>query len=140
MSKIVYFDPDENNLAVVHPTGEVPIDELVKTVIPDGLSYEIVDDDAIPSDRTFRDAWVCTGSTITEDLTKSKEIGHEYRRAKRAEEFAPYDDVIAKQIPGSDADEAEAARVEIRAKYATIQDQIDAASTTGEIKTALDLE
>jgi len=140
VSKIVYFDPDENNLAVVHPTGEVPIDELVKTVIPDGLSYEIVDDDAIPSDRTFRDAWVCTGSTITEDLTKSKEIGHEYRRAKRAEEFAPYDDVIAKQIPGSDADEAEAARVEIRAKYATIQDQIDAASTTGEIKTALDLE
>lgn len=140
MSKIVYFDPDENNLAVVHPTGEVPIDELVKTVVPDGVSYEIVPDDAIPSDRTFRDAWVSTGSTITEDLTKSKEIGHDYRRAKRAEEFAPHDDVIAKQIPGADADAAEAARSEIRAKYAVIQDQIDAASTTGEIKTALDLE
>lgn len=140
MSKIVYWCPEENNLAIIHPTGEVPIDDLVNRLVPEGVSYEIVDDDVIPSDRTFRDAWVNTGSAISEDLTKSKEIGHEYRRAKRAEEFAPYDDVIAKQIPGSAADEAEAARVEIRAKYATIQDQIDAATTTGEIKTALDLE
>ena len=138
MSKII-FQNSEGRISIVHPTGEVPIDELVKTVVPDGASYEIVADDVIPSDRTFRDAWVSTGSGITEDLEKSKEIGHEYRRGKRAEEFAPHDDVISKQIPGSALEEAEAARVEIRAKYATMQAEIDAAVTTAEIKTVLDL-
>lgn len=139
MSKIIFMDPEEGTLAVVHPTGEVPIEQLAGMVVPEGVSYEIVDDDKIPSDRTFRDAWVKTGSTISEDLTKAKEIGHEYRRSKRAEEFAPHDDVIAKQIPGADTDAAEAARADIRAKYATIQTEIDAATTTAEIKTALDL-
>ena len=139
MSKIIFLDPEEGTLAVVHPTGEVPIEQLAGMVVPEGVSYEIVDDDTIPSDRTFRDAWVKTGSTISEDLTKAKEIGHERRRAKRAEEFAPHDDVIAKQIPGADTDAAEAARADIRTKYATIQTEIDAATTTAEIKTALDL-
>lgn len=139
MSKIVFWDPEEDVLAVVHPTGEVPIDQLVGMVVPEGVSYEIVDDDIIPSDRTFRDAWVKTGSTITEDLAKAKEIGHEYRRVKRAEEFAPHDDLIAKQIPGADAEAAEAARADIRAKYATMQEDIDAATTTAQIKTVLDL-
>ena len=139
MSKIIYLDPEEGTLAVVHPTGEVPIEQLAGMVVPEGVSYEIVDDDIIPSDRTFRDAWVRTGSTISEDLAKSKEIGHEYRRNKRAEEFAPYDDVIAKQIPGADADAAEAARAAIRTKYETVQTNIDAATTTAEIKEALDL-
>ncbi|NBQ49957.1 MAG: hypothetical protein EBY40_05100 [Marivivens sp.] len=139
MSKIVFIDPEENILAVVHPTGEVPIEQLAGMVVPEGVSYEIVDDETIPSDRTFRDAWVKTGSTISEDLTKAKEIGHERRRAKRAEEFAPHDEVIAKQVPGTDADAAEAARADIRAKYATMQTEIDAATTTAEIKTALDL-
>lgn len=139
MSKIIYLDPEEGTLAVVHPTGEVPIEQLAGMVVPEGVSYEIVDDDIIPSDRTFRDAWVRTGSTISEDLAKSKEIGHEYRRLKRAEEFAPHDDVIAKQIPGADADAAEAARADIRAKYATMQTDIDAATTTAQIKTTLNL-
>lgn len=139
MSKIIYLDPEENNLVIVHPSGEVPIDELPAMVVPEGVSYEIVDDDMIPSDRTFRDAWVKTGSTISEDLSKAKEIGHEYRRLKRAEEFAPHDDVIAKQIPGADADAAEAARADIRTKYATMQADIDAATTTAGIKTALNL-
>ena len=59
--------------------------------------------------------------------------------AKRAEEFAPYDEVIMKQIPGADAVAAEAARQEIRERYAEIQVAINAAETTDEIKTALDL-
>ena len=42
-----------------------------------------------------------------------------------------------KQIPGNDAVIAEAARATIRAKYADIQTQIDAASSPDEIKAAL---
>jgi hypothetical protein len=70
------------------------------------------------------------------DLTKAKNIGHDMRRAARAEEFKPYDEAIAKQIPGA-LDGAEAARQAIRDKYAAIQTSIDAAATPDEIKAAL---
>jgi hypothetical protein len=70
------------------------------------------------------------------DLTKAKNIGHDMRRAARAEEFKPYDEAIAKQIPGQ-VDGAEAARQAIREKYAAIQTSIDAAATPDEIKEAL---
>jgi len=59
------------------------------------------------------------------------------RRSARAEEFAPHDEVIAKQIPGVDAAAAEAARQEIRDKYAAIQSAIGTAETPEEIKAAL---
>jgi hypothetical protein len=71
------------------------------------------------------------------DLTKAKNIGHDMRRAARAEEFKPYDEAIAKQIPGQ-AEGAETARQAIRDKYAAIQTSIDAATTTDEIKAALE--
>ncbi len=73
---------------------------------------------------------------ITIDLTKAKNIGHDMRRAARAEEFKPYDEAIAKQIPGQ-VDGAETARQAIRDKYAAIQTSIDAAATPDEIKEAL---
>ena len=134
MSKIIYTNSD-GGVSVVHPTGEVPISELPAKL---GLiDYEIVADDVIPTDRTFRNAWVKSGATITEDLPKAKEIAHERRRAARAEEFKPHDEVIMKQIPGADATAAEAARAAIRTKYATMQTEIDAATSTAEIKTAL---
>jgi hypothetical protein len=74
---------------------------------------------------------------IIVNLTKAKAIAHDMRRAARAEEFAPHDEVIAKRIPGVAEAEAEAARASIRVKYADIQDQIEAAATPDEIKTAL---
>ena len=70
------------------------------------------------------------------DIDKAKAIGHDMRRAARTEEFKPYDEAIAKQIPGQ-MEGAEAERQAIREKYATIQTNIDAATTPDEIKAAL---
>ena len=75
---------------------------------------------------------------ITINVNKAKAIAHDMRRAKRAEEFAPHDKLIAAQIPGSDAVAAEAARATIRAKYAAMQTAIDTAATPDDIKTALE--
>jgi hypothetical protein len=69
------------------------------------------------------------------NVDKAKAIGHDMRRAARAEEFKPYDEAIAKQIPGTDG--AEIARQAIREKYAAVQADIDAAETPDEIKAAL---
>jgi hypothetical protein len=73
---------------------------------------------------------------ITINVDKAKIIAHDLRRAARAEEFKPYDDAIAKQIPG-EAEGAEAARALIRAKYKTMQEEIDSATTVEEIKAAM---
>jgi hypothetical protein len=73
---------------------------------------------------------------IVIDVEKAKAIGHDMRRAARTEEFKPFDEAIAKQIPGA-ADGAEAERQAIREKYAVIQTNIDAAATPDEIKAAL---
>lgn len=98
------------------------------------VSHELVSRDAIPADRTFRGAWK---HDLTVDVPKAKEIGHDMRRRKREVEFAPHDEVIAKQIPGKALDDAEAARAAIRAKYDAVQTAIDAAATPEEIKAAL---
>ncbi len=73
---------------------------------------------------------------ITINIDKAKAIGHDMRRAARAQEFAPYDDAIAKQIPGQ-TEGAEAARQAIREKYAAVQIAIDAAQDADAIKAAL---
>lgn len=77
---------------------------------------------------------------ITINMNKAKNIAHEKRRAARDKEFAPYDEVIMKQIPGKDAKAAEAARQAIRDKYAVMQQQMDAATTPEELKALLPQE
>jgi len=74
---------------------------------------------------------------ITVNLDKAKLIAHDKRRAARAEEFKPYDDVIMKQIPGKDAQAAEAARQVIRDKYAALQAAMDATTTVEQLKELL---
>jgi hypothetical protein len=134
----IIFQNESGGVSVIIPTGELSIEEVAAKDVPEGVPYEIVEDDAIPSDRFFRNAWVANGAAVDVDLDKAKDIGHDMRRAARAEEFAPLDAVIAKQIPGTSATEAEAARQEIRDKYAAIQTEIDAAEDPDQIKAALE--
>ena len=72
------------------------------------------------------------------NIDKAKDIAHEKRRAARAEEFKPHDEVIMKQIPGNDMAEAETARQAIREKYETIQADIESAEDVVELKQILD--
>lgn len=65
------------------------------------------------------------------NIDKAKAIAHDVRRAKRAEEFAPLD--VKATIP-SEAAAAEAARQEVRAKYADMQNAINQAASADELK------
>lgn len=71
------------------------------------------------------------------NIDKAKAVAHDMRRAARAEEFKPYDEAIAKQIPGQ-AEGAEVERQKIRDKYVAIQTAIDAAQDVDSIKAALE--
>jgi hypothetical protein len=137
MKRIIYQN-ESGGVSVIIPTGELSIEEVAAKDVPEGVPYEIVEDDAIPADRFFRNAWVANGAAVDVDLDKAKSIGHDIRRTQRAEEFQPFDEVIMKQIPGVDAAEAEAARQAIRDKYAAVQDAVNTAKTPDAIKVALE--
>jgi hypothetical protein len=134
MKRIIY-QSESGGVAVIIPTESV---ELALKDVPEGVAYEIVDVADIPSDRFFRGAWVMGECCIEHDLDKCKALGHDLRRIQRNAEFAPFDEIIAKQIPGADATAAEEARQAIREKYALIQDAIDIAADPDTIKLALE--
>ena len=54
--KILYPN-SEGGLSVIHPTGELPIEDVCQKDVPAGTPYLIVEDDVVPSDRSFRNAW-----------------------------------------------------------------------------------
>ena len=132
----IIFQNESGGVSVIVPTGSV---ELALKDVPEGVPYEIVSADDIPSDRYFRNAWIADGAAVEVDLDKAKDIGHDIRRQQRSEEFAPFDEIIAKQIPGADALTAEAARAQIRDKYAQVQLAIDTAADPDAIKAALEV-
>lgn len=77
---------------------------------------------------------------ITINMDKAKSIAHDMRRAARAKEFEPYDNIIAKQIPGAAFQSAEVARQAIREKYTQMQIDLDAAQSPEELKNILKVD
>ena len=144
MKKIIYTNSD-GILCVVHPcrntigetlTTDSEIEQRAWNKLPvDAINPVFVDESVIPTDRTFRNAWEHGGDSVTQNITKAKNIAHDKRREARSAEFSPLD--IKATIP-SEATAAEAARAVVRAKYATMQTAIESASTVDEIKSALE--
>ena len=54
--KILYPN-SEGGVSVILPGGELSIEDVAQKDVPAGTPYLIVEDDAIPSDRSFRNAW-----------------------------------------------------------------------------------
>ena len=61
----ILFQNIEGGLSVIHPTGEIPIADVAQKDVPAGTPYLIVEDDVIPSDRSFRNAWEADFSNPT---------------------------------------------------------------------------
>ena len=113
--------------------------------IPSGVKYEIIDKDkydeylnvGIGSTAILLSGAITSydfdTKQCTYDLDKAKRIAHRKRRNRRYNQFAPHDNVIAKAIPGTATDAAEASRVGIRSTYTTMQTEIDNASTVDEV-------
>lgn len=135
MSKRILFTRPDGGVSIIIPAPEITIARALQDVPADAVNVEVVDADAIPNDRTFRAAWKQEGKALAVDVPKAKDIAHEIRRTKRAEEFAPHDQVIALRLPGEA--EAEAERAAIRAKYALVQEHIDAAESPDELKSII---
>lgn len=54
--KILY--PNANGgISVIHPTKDFPVAYAAFKDVPEGIPYLFVNDEDIPEDRTFRNAW-----------------------------------------------------------------------------------
>ena len=59
MNKRIVYMTDDNKLAVIIPADcGLTIEEIAAKDVPEGKEYHIVDVSEIPTDRTFRDAWI----------------------------------------------------------------------------------
>lgn len=69
--KIIYKNQD-NSISIITPTQEAlniyGIDAIAKKDVPHNLPFKIVEDDVIPSDRSFRGAWTIDDSELTDGV------------------------------------------------------------------------
>ena len=69
--KIVYKN-ESGGVSIITPTPEalehMTIDEIALRDVPTGLPFAIVEDSEIPTDRTYRDAWVVDESILTDGV------------------------------------------------------------------------
>jgi hypothetical protein len=124
--KIIY--QTETGVAIITPTGELSIKECAKQSVPYGVPYRIVNDDEVPSDRTFRDA---LKYDLTVDMTKAQGITKERLRAERAPLLLAHD--IAEYLAlknGTDTKTIEAEKQRLR----DITKLADTATTLDELK------
>ena len=139
MNQLIIYTQDNGTVAVIRPTEEalaiMTIEQIAAKDVPAGVPFEIVDASTIPADRTFRNAWEHSNSTININMPKAQIIAHDKRRAARSVEFAPLD--IKATIP-SEAVNAEIARKVVRDKYSAIQLNIDSAISVSELKLIVD--
>lgn len=57
MGQVIIYPTDDGGIAVVHPTGELPVEEVARKDVPQATPYLVVPKDDMPADRTFRAAW-----------------------------------------------------------------------------------
>ena len=130
MSRIIFSNSDGTLSFIVPCLNEInpatgqpfTIQEIADKDIPAGIStYSIVEDSVIPTDISFRNAWVgvgigTTGGVISEDITKAKEIHKTNIRKARIPKLAELDVEFQKAL------ETGASTTDIVAKKQALRD------------------
>jgi len=68
MNERILYKTDEGGVAVLVPTGELPLDEVCRKDVPAGKPYKIVDVADIPESREFRNAWEIDEAELTDGV------------------------------------------------------------------------
>ena len=68
MTQTIIYPNDTGGIALVLPTGEIPVEEVAAKDVPTGKPYLIVNYEDLPEDHTFFDAWEA-------DFTNAKVAG-----------------------------------------------------------------
>ena len=55
--KRIIYDDGEGGVSIIVPSPSCPSLDKLAEAVPAGRAYQIIDEGAVPSDRTFRNAW-----------------------------------------------------------------------------------
>jgi hypothetical protein len=134
--KLVIYQQINGGIAIVFPTGEIPIEDVIGKDIPKEAPYMIIDHADLPSEFEFSSSWVpdfSQGSTVSVDMIKARDIWRDKMREKRSHLMAPLDVAFQRAL------ETGASTADIVAKKQALRDvtknqAIDAAQTIAELK------
>lgn len=99
--------------------------------VPVGVTFEIVEDSAIPADRTFRNAWKHGAGAVTVDISMAKDLTKNRLRAER-KPLLEAQDVLFQRALETDASTAEIVKEKQRLR--DITKQVDALTSLDELK------
>ena len=126
---IIYQQTDTETPAVVHPSGQVPIEQLVGMAVPAGSISEIIEESSLP-DSTFRNAWRWAGVgqdvVINMDDAKQSAINTIKPVAIKAAVDAEKQELIGESPTYSPT--------QIRQAYLTCKQEIENATTLEQLK------
>jgi len=130
MTQVIIFTNENGGVSICVPTGEISI-EAVKAKDTPNESI-IVNQDTLPnSDKDFFDAWELSGSTVSVNLSKAKEITRKRLRAERTPLLVAQDVLFQRALEIS-ADTT--AIVAEKQRLRDITNQVDSATTTTQLR------
>lgn len=137
----IIYQNNEGGCSVVIPAPDtgLTIEEVAAKCVPAGTPYTIVPVAEVPSDRTYRNAWVAdvVGRKVNHDMVKAREIHKDHMRRGRTPLLAALDVAYIKADEKGPAGAAE--KAQIAAQKAALRDVtaaagIAAATTPDELK------
>ena len=128
--QVIIHTNENGGVSVTVPTGEISIQAVQAKDTPSGSI--IVDQSTLPnSDNDFFNAWELSGSTVSVNLSKAKEITRVRLRAER-EPLLQAQDVLFQRALETSADTT--AIVAEKQRLRDITNQVDLATTTAQLR------
>ena len=146
--RIVYTRPDGGVSVVIPalPKDATPQDEddviakcMVKSVPAGSIAPRICTTAEIPTDRTFRNAWVTEqGKSVEVDLAKAKDVAKDKVRQARTPKFQELDIAYQRADEAGDSDAKTAVATKKQtARDATADTKITNADSVANLKTGM---
>jgi hypothetical protein len=98
--KIVYVE--DGIIKIVIPCIE-DLTKVIARCVPDGVDYTVIEDNATPPDRTFRNAWELSGQRVVVNMPKARVIHMDRIRAARDAQLKQLDVDYIKADEGGNA-------------------------------------
>ena len=128
--QVIVFTNSDGSVSVCYPTGELTIEEVQAKDTPEGSV--IVENDSLPNEHSeFFNAWELSGSTVSVNMDKAKELTKARLRIEREPLLAAQDVAFQRALESnSDTSSIVAEKQRLR----DITKLADAATTLDELK------
>jgi len=85
MKIIIYTENEIVNVVMPSPSflEDHTLEEVAAGAVPNGIDYLIVEEEFLPTEMEFRNAWKLNGNIIDIDIIKAREITRERLRYER---------------------------------------------------------